>query len=329
MRRRDFVAMLGGAAIAVPVAVRAQQAEPPRRVGVLMNRAADSSEGQARIAAIRQHLQKLGWTDGKNLRIEIRWGADDPDLERKGAAELVALAPDVVLAGGSLGLLAMLGASRTIPVVFAGVGDPVGLGVVASLAHPGGNATGFSAFEYSFTGKLLEVLKEIAPGVTHAAVLRDPVAPSGIANFAVIQSTAASMGIQVSPVDIRDPAEIERSAAALARSAGAGLVVTPTGVATAHNGAVIKLAAQYKLPAVYGYRDIVLDGGLISYGPDWLDQYRRAAEYVDRILRGEKAADLPVQAPTKYELAVNLKTAKALGLTVPNSILVRADEVIE
>jgi ABC-type uncharacterized transport system substrate-binding protein len=329
MRRRDFVAMLGGVAAFLPIAVRAQQSEPPRRVGVLMNRAADSSEGQARVAAIRQRLQQLGWSDGQNLRIEIRWGADDPELERNGAAELVALAPDVVLAGGSLGLLAMLGASRTIPVVFAGVGDPVGLGVVASLAHPGGNATGFSAFEYSFTGKLLEVLKEIAPDVTHVAVLRDPVAPSGIATFAVIQSTAASMGIQVSPVDIRDAGEIERSAAALARSAGAGFVVTPTGVATAHNGVIVKLAAQYKLPAVYGYRDIVADGGLISYGPDWLDLYRRAVDYVDRILKGEKPADLPVQAPTKYELAVNLKTAKTLGLTVPNSILVRTDEVIE
>ncbi|HEV2548202.1 MAG TPA: ABC transporter substrate-binding protein [Stellaceae bacterium] len=329
MRRRDFVAMLGGVAAALPVVARAQQSEPARRIGLLMNRAADSSDGQARLAAIRQRLQQLGWREGQNLLMEIRWGAEDPDLERKGAAELVALAPDVVLAGGSLGLVAMLGATRTIPVVFAGMADPVGLGVVASLAHPGGNATGFLAFEYSFTGKLLEVLKEIAPGVTRAAVLRDPLSPQGIANFAVIQSTAASMGVQVSPVDMRDPGEIERAVAALARSAGGGLVVTPSGLTMMHSGVILKLAAQYKLPAVYGYRDLVVGGGLISYGPDWLDQYRRAAEYVDRILRGEKPGDLPVQAPTKYELAVNLKTAKTLGLTVPDSILVRADEVIE
>jgi ABC-type uncharacterized transport system substrate-binding protein len=329
MRRRDFVAVLGGAVATLPLAVRAQQSEPSRRVGILMNRASDSSEGKARLAAVQQRLQQLGWRDGQNLRIEIRWGADDPDLERKGAAELAALAPDAVLVGGSIGLTAMLQMSRTLPVVFAGVGDPVGLGVVASLAHPGGNATGFSAFEYSFAAKLLEVLKEIAPGVTRAAVLRNPVQPNGIANFAVIQSTAASIGVEVSPVDVRDPGEIERSVAALAHSAGVGLVVTPSGVATAHNGVIVGLAARYKLPAVYGYRQNVIDGGLISYGPDWLDQYRRAVDYVDRILKGEKPGDLPVQAPTKYELVLNLKTAKTLGLTVPNSLLVRADEVIE
>lgn len=329
MRRRDFVAMLGGAVATLPLAAQAQQSEPRRRIGVLMNRAADSLDGQARLVAIRQRLQQLGWREGQNLVMEIRWGAEDPDLERKGAAELVALAPDVVLAGGSLSLLAMLRASRTIPVVFAGMADPVGLGVVASLAHPGGNATGFLAFEYSFTGKLLEVLKEIAPGVTRAAVLRDPLSPQGIANFAVIQSTAASIGVQVSPVDMRDPGEIEQAVAALARSPGAGLVVTPSGLTMMHSGVILNLAAQYRLPAVYGYRDLVVGGGLISYGPDWLDQYRRAADYVDRILKGEKPADLPVQAPTKYELVLNLKTAETLGLTVPNSLLVRADEVIE
>jgi putative tryptophan/tyrosine transport system substrate-binding protein len=329
MRRRDFVAMLGGAVATLPLAAQAQQSTPPRRVGILMNRAADSSEGQARLEAIRQRLQQSGWHEGQNLLLEVRWGAEDPGLERKGAAELATLAPDVVLAGGSLSLIAMLGASRTIPVVFAGMADPVGLGVVASLAHPGGNATGFLAFEYSFVGKLLEVLKEIAPGVTRAAILRDPLSPQGIANFAVIQSTAASIGVQVNPVDMRDPGEIERSVAAFARSAGGGLVVTPSGLATMHSAVILKLAAQYKLPAVYGYRDIVLGGGLISYGPDWLDQYRHAAEYVDRILRGEKPGDLPVQAPTKYELVVNLKTAKTLGLTVPNSLLVRADEIVE
>jgi ABC-type uncharacterized transport system substrate-binding protein len=328
MRRRDFVAMLGGAAATLPLAAQAQQTEP-RRIGILMNRPPDAADGQARLAAIRQRLQELGWREGQNLLIEIRWGAEDPGLERKGAAELVALAPDVVLAGGSLSLLATLGASRTVPVVFAGMADPVGLGVVASLAHPGGNATGFLAFEYSFVGKLLEVLREIAPGVTRAAILRDPLSPQGIANFAVIQSTAASIGVQVSPVDMRDPGEIERAVAAFARSAGGGLVVTPSGLATMHSGVILKLAAQYKLPAVYGYRDLVVGGGLISYGPDWLDQYRHAAEYVDRILRGEKPGDLPVQAPTKYELVVNLKTAKTLGLTVPNSLLVRADEIVE
>jgi putative ABC transport system substrate-binding protein len=327
MRRRDFVAMLGAAA-ALPSAVRAQQSVSPRRIGVLMNRAAESPEGQARVAAIQERLQQLGWRQGQDILIEVRWGSEDPDLERKAAAELAALAPDVVLVGGTLGVTAMLRESRTIPVVFAAVGDPVGLGVVASLAHPGGNVTGFMAFEYSFQAKLLELLKQIAPGVKRAAVLRDASATQGIANFAVIQSMAASIGVEVSPVDIRNPGDIERAAAA-AGSAYGGLVVTASGVAIAHNGFIVKLAARYKLPAVYAYRDIVVDGGLVSYGPDWTDQFRRAAEYVDRILRGEKAADLPVQAPSKYELVVNLKTAKTLGLNVPNSLLTRADEVIE
>jgi putative ABC transport system substrate-binding protein len=327
MRRREFIVMLGAAAW--PTMAHAQQPEPVRRIGVLMNRAADSSEGQGRIAAIRQRLQQLGWSDGQNLLMEVRWGADDPDLERRGATELAALAPDAVLVGGSLGVTAMLRVSRAIPVVFAGVADPVGLGVVASLAHPGGNATGFMPFEYSFTAKLLELLKQIAPGVRRAAILRDSFAPQGIANFAVIQSAATSIGVQVSPVDIHDAGEIERALSAFARSADGGLVVTPSGVATVHSGLIVKLAAQYKLPAVYGYRHLVIDGGLISYGPDWLDQYRHAAEYVDRILKGEKPADLPVQVPKKYELVVNLKTAKTLGLTVPDSLLARADEVIE
>jgi putative ABC transport system substrate-binding protein len=329
MQRREFVAMLGNAAAAWPIAVRAQQAAKQRRIGVLMNRAADSSEGQARIGAIQQRLQQLGWSDGQNLQIEVRWGADDPELERKGAAELAALAPDVVLVGGTLGLTAMIRESRTIPVVFAAVGDPVALGVVGSLAHPGGNVTGFLAFEYTFTAKLLELLKEIAPRVKRATILRDSASPQGIANFAVIQAMASSIGVQVSPADIRDPNEIERAVAAVAPSGDGGLVVTASGVATAHSGLIVKLAARYKLPAVYGYRHIVVDGGLASYGPDWTDQFRRAAEYVDRILRGEKPADLPVQAPTKYELVVNLKTAKTLGLTVANSLLARADELIE
>jgi len=329
MQRREFIAMLGSAAAALPLTVRAQQSARQRRIGVLMNRDADSSEGKARIAAIQQRLQQLGWSDGQNLLMDIRWGAEDPDLGRKGAAELAALAPDVVLAGGTLGILAMLRESRTIPVVFAGVADPVGLGVVASLSHPGGNATGFASYEYSVAGKLLELLKQIAPGVKHVAVLRDSSAPQGIAMFAVIQGMAASLGVQVRPVNIRDPAEIERACAAFAGSGDAGLVVPASGVATAHGGFIVKLAARYKLPAVYAYRDIVIDGGLASYAPDWLDQYRRAAEYVDRILRGEKPADLPVQAPTKYELVINLRTAKALGLEVPMTLLGRADEVIE
>jgi putative tryptophan/tyrosine transport system substrate-binding protein len=329
MRRRDFVTMLGCAAAALPITVRAQQSAKQRRIGVLMNRAADSSEGQARIAAIQQRLQQLGWSEGQNLLMDVRWGADDPDLERKGAAELAALAPDVVLVGGTIGLTAMIRESRTIPVVFAAVGDPVALGVVRSLAHPGGNVTGFQAFEYTFTAKLLELLKEIAPRVRRAAILRDTASPQGIANFAVIQAMAASIGVQVSPADIRDPGEIERAVAAVAPSGDGGLVVTASGVATAHSGFIVKLAARYKLPAVYAYRHIVVDGGLASYGPDWTDQFRRAAEYVDRILRGEKPADLPVQAPTKYELVVNLKTAKTLGLTVADSLLARADELIE
>ena len=329
MRRREFVAMLGSAAAALPIAVRAQQSAKQRRIGVLMNRAADSSEGQARIAAIQQRLQQLGWSDGQNLRMDLRWGAEDPDLERKGAAELVALAPDVVLAAGTLGLTAMIRESRAIPIVFAAVGDPVALGVVRSLAHPGGNVTGFLAFEYTFAAKLLELLKEIAPRVRRAAILRDPASPQGIANFAVIQAMAASIGVQVSPADIRDPGEIERAVAAIEPSGDGGLVVTASGVATAHSGFIVELAARHKLPAVYAYRHIVVDGGLASYGPDWTDQFRRAAEYVDRILRGEKPADLPVQAPTRYELVINRKTANALGLTVPPTLLASADDVID
>jgi putative ABC transport system substrate-binding protein len=330
MRRRDFIAMLGGTVTALPFAVQAQQSTPPRRIGVLMNRAADSAEGQTRVMAIQERLQQLGWSQGQNLRMEVRWGAEDPDLERKGAAELAALAPEVILVGGTFGVTAMLHETRSIPVVFAAVSDPVSLGVVASLAHPGGNATGFLAFhEYSFSAKLLELLKQVAPGVKRAAVLRDGAGPQGVAIFAAIQSMATSLGVEVSPVDIRDPGEIERTIADFAGSADAGLVVTASGVATAHSGFIVKLAAQFRLPAVYAYRHIVVDGGLISYGPEWNDQFRHAAEYVDRILRGEKPADLPVQAPTKFELVVNLKTAKALGLTLSESLLARADEVIE
>jgi putative ABC transport system substrate-binding protein len=329
MKRREFIAAIGGAAAAWPLATRAQEPGRVRRLGVLMNRAADSSEGQTRVAAIQQRLQQLGWSNGQNLLMDVRWGAEDPDLERKGAAELTALAPDVVIAGGTLSVMAMVRESRTIPVVFAGVADPVGLGVVASLSHPGGNATGFSSYEYSIAGKLLEVLKQTAPGVKRAAILRDPSAPQGIASFAVIQGMAQSLGVQVRPVDVRDPAEIERACAASAGSEDVGLVVPASGVATVHNGFIVKLAARYKLPAVYAYREIVIEGGLVSYAPDWLDQFRRTAVYVDRILKGEKPADLPVQAPTIYQLVLNLKTAKTIGLTVPPMLLARADEVIE
>jgi ABC-type uncharacterized transport system substrate-binding protein len=329
LKRREFIALVGGVAAAWPLGARAQQPEQMRRIGILMNRTADSPEGQRRVAVILQRLRQLGWSDGQNVRMEIRWGADDPDLERRGAEELAALAPDVVLAGGTLGVTAMVRASRIIPVVFAGVADPVGLGLVASLAHPGGNATGFMSYEYSLAGKWVELLKQIAPGVKHGLVLRDQAAPQGIAMFAAIQSTAASIGIEVSPVDLHEPGEIERAVAAFARSADRGLVVTPSGFAAANGDVIIKLATRYKLPAVYAFRDTVIDGGLMSYGPDWLDQYRLGAEYVDRIVRGAKPADLPVQMPRKYELMINLKTAKTLGLRVPPALLAIADEVIE
>lgn len=329
MRRRREVLGLLGALATWPVAVRAQQGEQPRRVGVLMNRPAESTEGQQRVALVRERLRQLGWREGQDLRIDVRWGADDPELSRKGAEELAALAPDAVLVGGTLAVRAMLRVSRTIPVVFAGVGDPVGLGVAASLARPGGNATGFSSWEYSFAAKHLELLKEIMPGVKRALVLRDPTAPQGIAQFAAIQSAASSLGIEVSPVDLSDPEEIARAIGAFAGTADGGLVVTASGRPAAHNGTVVELAARHRLPAVYAFRHIVASGGLISYGPNWLDMYGRAAEYVDRILKGAKPGDLPVQTPTAYELVVNLKTAKTLGLTVPASLLARADEVIE
>jgi putative ABC transport system substrate-binding protein len=326
--RRQFITLLAGTA-AWPVAARAQQPEQMRRIGVLMNRAADNKEGQARLAAFQQALQQLGWSDGRNVRIDIRWGADDVDRERKYAAELVALVPDIILAGGSLSVAAVQQASRSVPVVFASVSDPVGAGFVDSLAQPGGNVTGFMAFEWNLSGKWLELLKEVAPGVKRAAVLRDAANPGGIAQFSAIQIVAPSLALEVSAVNVRDAREIERSIAAFARSANGGLVVTSTATATVYHDLVIMLAAQHKLPAVYGNPFSVTDGGLVSYGPDYVDQFRRAAGYVDRILKGEKPADLPVQAPTKYKLVVNLKTAKATGLDLPATVLARADEVIE
>ena len=328
MRRREFIVVLG-AAVTSPLATRAQQPEQMRRIGVLMNRAADDPEGQASVAAFQQALQQLGWSDGRNVRIDIRWSHNDVDLDRKYAAELVALAPDILLAAGTLSVTALQRVTRTLPIVFVGVSDPVGAGVVDSLARPGGNVTGFMIFEYSMSGKWLELLKQIAPSATRAAVLRDAVNPAGIAQFGAIQATAQSLGMEVSPVGIRDAGEIERAVAAFARSANGGLIVTPSAGTSVHQDLIITLAARHKLPAVYAFRANVSGGGLISYGPDLVGQYRPAAGYIDRILKGEKPADLPVQAPTKYELIVNLKTAKALGLTIPPSVLARADEVIE
>jgi putative ABC transport system substrate-binding protein len=300
-----------------------------RRIGVLMNRAADDTEGQAGVTAFQYVLQQLGWSDGRNVRSDIRWSHNDVDLDRKYAAELVTLAPDVLLAAGTLSVTALQRATHTLPIVFVGVSDPVGAGVVDSLARPGGNVTGFMIFEYSMSGKWLELLKQIAPSVTRAAVLRDAVNPAGIAQFGAIQATAQSLGMEVNPVSIRDAGEIERAVAAFARSANGGLIVTPSAGTSVHQDLIIALAARHKLPAVYAFRANVSGGGLISYGPDLVGQYRPAAGYVDRILKGEKPADLPVQAPTKFELVVNLKAAKALGLTIPPSVLARADEVIE
>ena len=324
IRRRAFITLLGGAA-AWPLAARAQQGERVRRIGVLMSTSQDNPEGQARLAAFLQELQQLGWTDGRNIRIDTRWGADD---RRKSAKELVALTPDVILASTGSTVAALQQATRTVPIVFSITLDPVGSGFVASLARPGGNTTGFMQFEYSLSGKWLELLKQIAPGVTRAAVIRDPSAPAGIGQFAVIQAVASPLSVEIIPINVRDASEIERAIAAFADSAGGGLIVTG-GQAIVHRDLIVKLAARHRLPAVYPYRFYVTGGGLISYGPDLVDQYRRAAGYVDRILKGEKAADLPVQAPTKYETVLNLKTAKALSIELPPTVLARADEVIE
>ncbi len=328
--RRKFISALGSVAVAWPFAARAQQADRMRRIGVLETRAADDPEGQARLALFRQGLQELGWTDGRNVRIDYRWAAADADRSRTYAAELVALAPDVILASASGSVAALLQTTRTVPIVFANVIDPVGAGFVAKLARPGGNATGFTLFEYSLSGKWLELFKEIAPNLTRIAILRDPAIATGIGQFAAIQAMALpSFGVELSPIDVRDAGEIERDVAAFARESNGGLIVTASAGAATHSELIIMLAARHRLPAVYPFRNFVTSGGLISYGPDPTDQFRRAAGYVDRILKGEKAADLPVQAPTEYELAINLKTAKALGLTVPPLLLARADQVIE
>ena len=298
-------------------------------MGVITGTAEGDLETQARTAALLQGLARLGWTDGRNMQIDIRFGGGDAERIRKSAAELVALAPDVIFATGSASVAAMLQATRTVPIVFAIVPDPIGSGFVSSLSRPGGNATGFMQFEYSLSGKWLELLKQIAPGVTRAAVLWDPAITAGIGQFAVIQSVAPSVGVEVSPVNVRDASEIEREVARFAQSSNGGLIVTASALSVVHRNLIIALALRHKLPAVYFNRSLVTDGGLISYGANLIDQYRQAASYVDRILKGEKPADLPVQAPTKYELVINLKTAKALGLDIPASVLARADEVIE
>jgi putative ABC transport system substrate-binding protein len=329
MRRREFVLALGGAATVWPLGASAQQRELMRRIGVLMNRAAADPDGQARLAAFQEALQQLGWSDGRNARIDTRWGENDLDRERKYAAELVALAPDIILASGTVSVAALQHVTRSVPIVFAGVADPVGAGIVDSLARPGSNVTGFMNFEYNLSGKWLELLKQIAPQVTRAAVLRNSETPAGIGQFSAIQAVAPSLGVEVSPIGVHDIGEFERAVATFARSTNDGLVVTASALSSVPRDLIVRLAAAYKLPAVYPYRFMSTGGGLISYGPNIVDQYRRAAGYVDRILKGEKPSDLPVQAPTKYELVINLKTAKTLGLEIPASVLARADEVIE
>jgi ABC-type uncharacterized transport system substrate-binding protein len=329
MKRRQFITFLGGAAAAWPIAVLAQQPERMRRVGVLMNSAADDLVGQTRIAAFLQGLQQLGWSVGRNVQIDARWAAGDADRIRRYAAELAALAPDVIVATGSATVGPLQRASRAVPIVFVSTIDPVGGGFVESLARPGTNATGFTASEYGMSGKWLELLKQTAPRVTRVGVIRDPEIASGAGQFGAIQSVAPTLGVELRALGVRDAGEIERAITAFARSSNDGLIVTPSALTLVHRAVIIALAARHRLPAIYSDRHFVAAGGLVSYGPDRVDQYRQAASYVDRILKGEKPADLPVQAPTKYELVLNLKTAKAIGLEVPPMLLARADEVIE
>jgi putative ABC transport system substrate-binding protein len=328
LRRREFITLLGGSA-AWPLVAHAQQRERMRRIGVLLPATADDPQRQVWFGAFLQGLAQSDWIIDRNVQIDTRWATANVDAVRRHAAELAALAPDVILASGASAVGPLLQATRTVPIVFAAVADPVGAGFVNSLAQPGGNATGFMAFEYSISGKWLELLKQIAPSVTRVAVLRDSSITSGIGQFGVIQAMAPLLMVEVSHVNVHDATEIERSLMSFARFSNGGAIVTAGGLPYIHLNLIVKLAAQHRLPAVYFERAFVAAGGLISYGPDLVDQFRRAAGYVDRILRGEKPADLPVQAPTKYDLVINLKTAKALGLEIPYSVLARADEVIE
>jgi putative ABC transport system substrate-binding protein len=328
MRRRQFITLLGGAA-AWPLVVRAQQSERIRRIGVLMVAVAGDPEMMRRLGALQGELGRLGWVEGRNLRLETRWAGGDPERIRNAAAELVSLAPDIIIANGSSAMDAMQRATRTVPVLFVVVPDPIGAGYADSLARPGGNATGFSQFEFGIGAKWLELLKEVASDLRQAGVVRDPTITAGPGQFGAIQSVAPSLGVEITPLNVRDATEIERVITTFARRANAGLVVTGSALAVVHRKLIMELAAKYKLPAVYFADYFVKEGGLVSYGPDLIDQYRQAASYVDRILKGDKPADLPVQAPTKYELVINLKTAKALGLDLPQTLLARADEVIE
>jgi len=328
MRRRVLLGALGGVA-AWPFAARAQQPDQVRHIGLLISQAADDPEGQARMAAFQQGLQQLGWTEGRNLRVDTRWGGGGVDRIRKDAAELVALAPDVILASGGQVVAPLLEATRTVPIVFTQTPDPVGAGFVASLARPGGNVTGFTIFEFGMSGKWLELLKQVAPGVTRAAVLLDPSNPAGTGQWGAIQAVAPSFGVELKPVDVRTVGGIEHAVTEFARGTNGGLIVTSNGFAILHRDPILALAARHRLPAVYPFHFYAKSGGLSSYGPDSIEPHRLAAAYVDRILKGAKPADLPVQAPTKYVLAINLKTARALDLTVPTALLARADEVIE
>jgi putative tryptophan/tyrosine transport system substrate-binding protein len=328
MRRRELILLFGGSTVISPAAW-AQQRDRIVRIGVLMSAPADAAEGQVRIATFRQGLQKLGWTEDQNLRLDVRWTGGDAALDRKFATELVALKPDVILATASQTVAALQSATRTVPIVFAHSVDPVGAGFVDSLPRPGGNATGFVLFEYGMGAKWLELLKEIAPNVTRVAVLRDPAIAAGTGQFGAIQSVAPSLGVELTPVNVRDPEEIERAVSAFARSLNGGLIATAAPLALVHRDLIVTLAARHQLCAVYSSREWVTAGGLISYGTDIPDLYRRAAGYIDRILKGEKPVNLPVQAPTKFEMAINIRTAKALGITVPPRLLTRADDVIE
>jgi putative ABC transport system substrate-binding protein len=328
MRRREFVSLLGSAA-AWPLAARAQQPERMRRIGVLTNLAADDPEAQTRVGAFLQGLQEFGWAVGRNMRIDLRWGGGDAEKTRRYATELVALAPDVILTSGATALGPLLQATRSVPIVFAQVPDPVGSGLVNSLARPGGNATGFTTFEYGLSGKWLELLKQIAPTVTQIAVIRDPTISAGIGQWGALQAVAPSVRVGLRAVNVRDADEIEGDIVAMARGPNSGLIVTSSPLSALHRDLIVSLAARHRLPAIYYQRGFVTVGGLMSYGPDFVDQYRRAAGYVDRILKGDRPADLPVQEPTKYEMVINLRTAKALGLAVPDKLLALADEVIE